>query len=259
MRPEFIALVNRVPYLERDSSQFIERLAQAITRQVKEDFAPAWGLQPIPVIAVADGQPVPSRAALVCLVDRIRDVAGAVGRHTMSDTGTATGLVAVESIQRLGGTLTSGHDSVSSALSHEVLELLVNPAVSFWADECQERQVALEVCDPVAGDNYEIELPQGSFGRCERIAVSNFVFPSWFNARATGQRFDHLGLLSRPFEHRATGYVIARERTAIAVREGAELGGTQRDRMNSTDRFARQGATAADKGQLVVVSPAREA
>lgn len=254
MRPEFIAIVNCVPYLEQGSPQFVERLAQAVTRQVKEDFAPAWGLQPIPVIAVADGQPVPSRAALVCLVDRIRDVAGAVGRHTMSDAGTATGLVAVESIQRLGGALTSGHDSVSSALSHEVLELIVNPAVNFWADECQERQVALEVCDPVAGDSYEIELSPG-----ERISVSNFVLPSWFNPCAAGHKFDHLGLLSRPFEHRTTGYVIAKSRTVIAVREGAELGCALRDRMNSTDRFARQGSSASNQELSVVSSLAREA
>lgn len=258
MRPEFIALVNRVPYLERGSSQLIDRIAQAVTHQVEEDFAPAWGLQPIPVVPIADGQPVPSRAALVCLVDRIRDVGGAVGRHTMSDAGTITGFVAVESIQRLGGTLTKGHDSVSAALSHEVLELLVNPAVNFWADETPERQVALEVCDPVAGDAYEIELPPDSVGGCERISVSNFVLPSWFNAKATTRKFDHLGLLARPFEHRATGYVIARSEARIAAREGAEIGDAQRERMASTDRFARRPSPEADTGQPVVVS-SREA
>lgn len=246
MRPEFIALVNRVPYLEPGSSQLIERLAQAVTRQIEEDFAPAWGLQPIPVVAFSDSQTIPSRAALVCLVDRIRDVGGAVGRHTLSEAGTVTGFVAVESIQRLGGTLTTGHDSVSAALSHEVLELLVNPAVSFWADERDGRQVALEVCDPVAGDCYEIELPPDSVGGCERVSVSNFVLPSWFAARAATKRFDHLGLLARPFEQRATGYVIARSGKRVAAREGQELADAQRERMNLTDRFARRSEPKED-------------
>lgn len=258
MRPEFIALVNRVPFLERGASRLLERLAQAVTIQIEEDFAPAWGLQPIPVVAFSDGQTIPSRAALVCLVDRIRDVGGAVGRHTMSDAGIVTGFVAVESIQRLGGTLTTGHDSVSAALSHEVLELLVNPAVSFWADEAPERQVALEVCDPVAGDCYEIELPPESVGGCERIAVSNFVLPAWFNSRATGKKLDHLGLLHRPFEHRKTGYVIARGTGGLVGMPGDELQEAHRERMIETDRIARAILSPSVSDQPVVVS-SREA
>ena len=253
MRPTCIAVVNRVPYLRGDRARVVDRMARAVGHQVEEDFAPAWGLQPVCVGVFDDGQPVPAGAALVYLVDTIRELPGAAGRHVADPRGFFAGYVAVDSIQRMGGTMVAGSDSVSAALSHEVLELLANPCVNRWVDRGQGREVALEVCDPVAGDSYEVELEPESAGPTERVSVSNFVRPEWFHPQATsGSWFDHMRLLDAPFQRRSTGYVIERASAVEVANFGSQVVDERRRHAVQSERFARARACAPDGAPGVI-------
>jgi hypothetical protein len=83
-------------------------------------------------------------------------------------------------------------------ISHEVLEILGDPYITWWADGNDGRQYALEVCDPVEGDAYVID----------GVSVSNFVGPRYFSA-GPGP-YDWMRKLSAPFSMSPGGYLIVR-------------------------------------------------
>jgi hypothetical protein len=100
--------------------------------------------------------------------------------------------------------------SVASVLSHEVCEMFGDPFANFWADGpalAQGSSYALELCDAVEGDSYDIKLTCGDL-----VSVSNFILPQWFNAQGTAKDapFDYLGKLSKPFTMTPGGYMIVR-------------------------------------------------
>ncbi len=83
-------------------------------------------------------------------------------------------------------------------LSHEIVEMLVDPQVNLFvlrrhadAPEMWYR----EACDPVEGDQYLIN----------QIPVANFVFPNFFVLDSLGQ-YDQMRLVTHPFEVRPGGY-----------------------------------------------------
>src|SRR5262249_49900421 len=101
-------------------------------------------------------------------------------------------------------------DNWTATLSHEALEMLIDP----WID-CTARGVvngkpalvAYEVCDPVENDEYRINS----------IAVSNFVMPAWFIPEATLTSlvtFDFLANLRAPYTLSAGGYIAYLETLA---------------------------------------------
>lgn len=228
MRLSSVVVVNRSRTFEGRRALALDRIVRAVQTQVERDFAPAWGFAPLAVLSVQDGEPVPLGAALVYLVSSIDDAPGAAGIHKSDPRGFFTGCVAVDAIARLGGSLWNGPDSVSSALSHEVLELIANPTVTLWCDDGGSKSFAREVCDPVSGETYDIEIEPLSGERTEPIAVSNFVHPDWFNPHATsGLRLDQLGTTSSPFEIRPSGYAVTRSllERASCVGEARATGG----------------------------------
>lgn len=105
---------------------------------------------------------------------RIRIVRPSVMRRLQGDVGgfhqtDSTGPYAV--VSSAGGT-----DGVSSAMSHELIEMLVNPR----GDRILGNYLA-EVCDPVANATYFVwdgETP---------VFVQDFVTPLWFSASSRGR------------------------------------------------------------------------
>jgi hypothetical protein len=84
-------------------------------------------------------------------------------------------------------------------LSHEVLEMFVDPNCNLWGSNGQGRVYSLEVCDPVEAPTYEVN----------GVSVSNFVTPAWFDPQApkTAQ-FDRLAKVPGPFGILPGGYVV---------------------------------------------------
>lgn len=176
------------------------QIASAIDYQMRAHVAPAWGRLPPKVYFVrAGGAWVPGTWVLR-LVDELES-ADALGYHTEDADGTVEGRVGVGVILK-GGTVFTGAQSVSAVLSHEAIELFLDPFVGFWADAADGYSYPIEGCDAVQGDVYQAAPSV--------IALSNFLLPSWFDQM--GKRpYDHMGKLTAPFTVAPAGYSVRRK------------------------------------------------
>ncbi len=85
--------------------------------------------------------------------------------------------------------------SWTKILSHEVLEMLVNPyltrmiGIELYSENPGEEKVIQEIADPVQATSYSIN----------GIEVSNFIYPAWYHAtKIEGERYDYLGIIKEP-------------------------------------------------------------
>jgi len=189
------------------------KMVRAVAQQVFKHVEDPWGRTALVDMteAKADAQ---DDTVLMVIVDDIAQ-AGALGWHD-EGAGKAYGRVAVRPILDNGGSILGDgqpHDrssllSVSSVLSHEVLETLVDPTVNGWWQDPDGDLIAAELCDPVQGDAYTIEIKTGD--DYDHILVSNFILPSWMDPQADAQDapFDQLGVLKAPFTMSPGGYLI---------------------------------------------------
>jgi hypothetical protein len=161
-------------------------LVRALQIQVNRDLYPVWGARC--KLRVADS--VPAGAwGLVFLDDA--DSPGALGYHT--DDGQPLGKVFVK-------TTISAGEQVSVTASHELLEMLVDPAANICvAPATTDTIYAYELCDPVEEQSYRIG----------GVTVSNFAYPTWFEEfhKPGSVAVDHLRKLSAPFEISPGGYM----------------------------------------------------
>jgi len=154
----------------------LQQIAAALQQQVDNDFAPAWGVR-ADISAPAAGD-VPDEAWQVKVIDSLP---GAGGVH-LDDQGKPY----AEAV--------NGPD-LSVAISHEVLEMLVDP----WGNRFTpgpdidpafpDREVfyLVEVGDPCEVTSY----PIGG------VQVSDFILPSFYDPNATAP-FDFRGTLAGP-------------------------------------------------------------
>jgi len=192
-----IAILNQSTVI---SNADASAMTEAVAEQVRLDAAPLWERAPAAVVFYTDPGAVPARAHGIAIVDTIQNQPqGVLGFHTEDQGGRLWGIVAAKPALDNGGQATVGDWSVSSLLSHEVLEMFVDPNCNLWADDAKGSVYSLEVCDPVEAPTYTVR----------GISVCNFVTPAWFDprARATAQ-FDKLGELSAAFSIARGGYVV---------------------------------------------------
>lgn len=179
-----------------------EKATLAVAKQLSRDVAPFWGLVPALEFVRHGGVATPGSSP--CYILDVPDVSGALGYHDEGADGTAYIKVFCEPIFSSGGTAVSGSLSVSSVLSHEVLELTGDGPANRWVDGPMNRDYALELCDAVEDQSYEID----------GVSVSNFLLPAFFDPRASrNSRLDFLGSLSVPFSMTPGGYQIVRTET----------------------------------------------
>ena len=84
--------------------------------------------------------------------------------------------------------------------SHEIAEMLIDPAIALGAQGPDGSSwYAYETADAVEREEFDVN----------GIAMSNFVFPAWFEGfrapRST--QFDYLNHCTQPFELRPGGYI----------------------------------------------------
>lgn len=165
--------------------------AAAQARQVNEHFAlPAplgWGLGVKGIRVETPEAPARPDEWLLLLHDGT-DMGGALAYH--DETGGVPAMIVSPQLNRQDGV------PWTSAASHEVLETLADPGLSLAGVGWDGVVRALEVCDPVEADSYEID----------GIALSDFVLPVWFDATESPDRFDWLGLVKQAGEIRPGGY-----------------------------------------------------
>jgi hypothetical protein len=193
-----IAILNQSTLVTGDDAA---KMTRAVANQVRYDAAPLWDRAPAAVIFYTDPSAVPEGAHGIALVDTIQDQPeGVLGFHTEDQGGKLWGVVAAKPELDNGGKVTTGDWSVSSVLSHEVLEMYVDPNCNLWANNNSGSAYSFEVCDPVEAPTYEID----------GVSVSNFTAPAWFDPLASPTaQFDKLGLLHEPFSLLKGGYVVS--------------------------------------------------
>ncbi|MBO0818526.1 MAG: hypothetical protein J2P30_25610 [Actinobacteria bacterium] len=192
-----IAILNQSTLVSDADAQ---TMTQAIAAQVRLDAAPLWDRAPAAVIFYPSGTAVPPGAHGIAIVDTIQDQPqGVLGFHTEDQGGKLWGVVAAKPELDAGAQVLTGDWSVSSVLSHEVLEMYVDPNCNLWANNGKGSAYSFEVCDPVEAPTYVVN----------DVSVSNFITPAWFDplAAKTAQ-FDKLRHLTAPFSLLKGGYMV---------------------------------------------------
>ncbi len=171
------------------------RYAAACDTQLRRDVCPAWHLAPVAVTsATAD---LPRGSWIVALVDDVAGIDGALGFHAENKVDLPVGFVLVETIYANSPDPVDGPLSVPAVLSHELVELAVNPQVNTWFDSGKGFLYWGEACDPVQRLHYAVDA----------VSVSDFVVPAWFDFGNGVGPFDHLNRLDVPGEIAPGGYM----------------------------------------------------
>lgn len=184
------------------STEFHAAVA-AIGKQVKEDFEPAWNISAIlrgVTHSLAGKAPIEGlNDALIYLGDSSQDpttgVEGALGYHSTNHKDIPYGFVYLDICSEYG-------EEWTTTLSHEVLELLGDPAATLTVSGPDPRkatrrvQFDVEVCDPTQGDSYLID----------DVRVSNFVTPTYFGKAGGPAATNFLKLKLKAFGVRPGGY-----------------------------------------------------
>lgn len=148
-------------------TQSLQDIVAAMQEQVSRDFAPLWGI----TANVYGADVAPAGAWTINLVDYVDG--NNLGYHVDS-TGIPNAIVGI-------GTCLSYGVEPSTAISHELLEMLADPTAARLVGP-----YLMEVCDPVTQSFYEIG---------NNVLVTNFVTPRYFGLTNMGH-FDQLNLLS---------------------------------------------------------------
>lgn len=176
----------------------LEQMVAAVQLQICEHYTDLWQSGPVDIrVTTMEGALIDED--IIAVFDNA-DQAGVLGYHDVTPSGSPYGKVFVRPILDNEGTLIQGPNSISVTLSHEVLEMIGDPYVNFWADGPDGKEFALELGDAVEGDSYDID----------GVSVSNFIGPRWFNQNGPGP-YDWMKKLSKPFTMTQGGYLIVRE------------------------------------------------
>jgi hypothetical protein len=166
-----------------------DALIAAMQAFVDNDVAPVWGT---PARLVRSTGFVPGHWAMVFLDDA--DQPGALAYHDLTPDGLPESKVFVK-------TTLKNHDLVSVSASHELVEMLVDPAINLMTTGPDPKLVyAYESADPVEQLSYPVR----------GIAMTDFVYPSYFEAfhKPGSVQFDRLRKVDKPFQLLAGGYQI---------------------------------------------------
>jgi hypothetical protein len=177
----------------------VKSLTSVLQDQVRNDFAPVWGVD-ADLVFVPKGATVDPSSWWLVVLDNA-DQAGALGYHDLTDAGLPLGKVFAATDDQYGM-----HYSITS--SHELLEMLADPDINLTAfvtlaSGQSGRLYAYEVCDACQAD--ENAYP-GSDGK---TLVSDFVYPSWFESfrKQASTQFDRQKKITAPFQLLPGGYI----------------------------------------------------
>ncbi len=195
------------------------RMTAACADQLRNQAAPLWGWAAPNVSFAADDAHLRPDAQAIQVFDD-SDQASALGYHATDGRGLPYGKIFVSDILANGGHVLDGALSVSSVLSHEMLEIAGDPFCDTFDPGPDGYEYARELADPVEGDSYPLD----------GVTVSNFILPAWCGQIApSGTRYDYLGATSGPFAMSRGGYVIRKKNGALDQVYAAEYPAWKRD------------------------------
>jgi hypothetical protein len=165
------------------------KLLEALQEYVDAHVAPIWGT---PCRMVESTGFVKGSWAMQFLDES--DEQGALAYHDLTPDGFPLAKVFVKTILDNG-------ETVSSAASHELVEMLVDPGINLLSTGPDAKAAyAYESADPVEEVSFDVR----------GLPMSDFVYPSYFEAfhTAGSTRFDHEGQVTKPFQILRGGYQI---------------------------------------------------
>jgi hypothetical protein len=183
-----IACINKATV---DLGVDFNRLIVALQTFVDRHFAPVWGTQ---AKLVRSREFIDGAWAMVFLDDP--DAAGLEGYHELTRHRLPLSKVFVKT------TLKDG-EKVSVTASHELAEMLVDPAGNLWAEGPHGRLYGYEMADAVEEAHFKID----------GILMSDFVYPAFFEVfrKPHSARFDHCRKVTRPLQLLKGGYHLVRK------------------------------------------------
>lgn len=201
-----ISIINSSATLADDE---VRHAVRVVNRQITEDVQPCWQLSAhLLFSSAADGGADPDQLAGDAAIFVCDTTEGEhVGYHEANRIGIPYGFVFTELANQLGKPWTS-------TLSHEVIEMLVDPHVNQLVmgphPTEPDRNVPFlkEVCDPVQADSYTID----------GAAVANFVTPAYYAIGSTPRSTNQCGRELAPFGVLDGGYVQYLDTTTGALR-----------------------------------------
>lgn len=166
------------------------------SRWVQLKLAPAGHMMPL-----THGSPPPKGAWNIILLDNA-DQASALGWHDDEHNDIPYAEVFVQ---------TCRDDNVpwSEVLSHEVLEMLVDPFVDPTKPRTahnpqNNKDYIVEVGDPVQGFGYDVGDPEN---RHVGVTVADFALPAWWQLDAGVMKFSYRNSVHAPWEIGPQGYM----------------------------------------------------
>jgi hypothetical protein len=166
-----------------------DALIAAMQVFVNDHVVPVWGT---PAKLIKSTGFVKGAWAMVFLDDA--DQEGALAYHDLTPDGLPESKVFVKT------TIENG-DLVSVSASHELVEMLVDPAINMMTTGPDPKIVyAYESADPVEALSYKVN----------GIPMTDFVYPAYFEAfhKPGSVQFDRMKKVKKPFEILSGGYQI---------------------------------------------------
>jgi hypothetical protein len=166
-----------------------DKLIAAMQAYVDQHVAPVWGT---PAKLVKSTGFIKDAWAIVFLENA--DVQGALAYHDLTPGGLPLSKVFVK-------TTVDDGELVSVSASHELVEMLVDPAINLLTTGPDAKaSYAYESADPVEALAFPVN----------GIPMSDFVYPAYFEIfrKANSVKFDHQNKVTKPFQILSGGYQI---------------------------------------------------
>jgi hypothetical protein len=214
------------PLVSSVTPEWLASVAAACQLQLARDVAPVWG----PAVGgVRVGTPQPGEMVFE-IVDALPQAPGAEAYHDWVDAA-AVAYLALSTCSSL--------NDVSTGISHELCETLGDLACNRFADAGDGFEYALELCDAVQEQSYEID----------GVAVSDWLLPAFFASSIQGpysfvQSQGGAGP-SAPFATTPGGYQLQRSSGGGETQVTGDLGRRAARAKNYSSRTYRRGLRAA--------------
>lgn len=191
--PVTIACINKATV---DLTVPFDKLTATLQKCFDQHFLAVWGY-PVKLYNTTEAKPADWQFIYFDNADQ----AGALGYHDLTEKGQPISKIFVK-------TTLGAKQSVSVTACHELFEMVIDPLANLWAEAADGTEYAYEMSDPVEEDTFLVD----------GIEMSNFVHPSWFEPfkHPAGTKFDHLGVLKKPFSMSKGGYTIIKKKGKVS-------------------------------------------
>lgn len=183
----------------------LNEIATAIQIQLVRDIAPKWGVEG-QVVAYKSLDDIPTDFWIATIVHNIPERSGVNGYHDFTGTGDSRRAFA-KIIYQNWTDFDFTQSRFEKVIDEEIIEMSINPFLD-------NRLVGKDPEFPDKTATFLVEL--GDPGNrldigyyINDVFVTDFIYPSYYNAiHVEGTKYDHLGLIPRPYSIVDGGYQI---------------------------------------------------